>query len=622
MSEVAFPVKDLVRRKFQTGLTIVGLTICTAATVFLILFGDNVGFEIALVTGGKLTMGFSNVFSRFVFMVSLLNLLVGALVTSFLVYLSMSERVRDVGIMKATGCLANIAFGYFLTELTIIVFIGCAAGTIIGVLTHVACINSLSALGFSISQRPLNLWMILLIFFIFLVASHILGIQPIIKAIRVKPAEALSPLYSFGTTLGKPGKPASSKLGLALKIAYRALMRRKSATRRAIICLAAVLTLTTVAIAGGIIASQTTQSYVERAVGRDIVVVGHSDLTSHYVNLLSQFFEANDTESINYLEQIYCIPESLISELSNISGVLKADPRLVFEETVYEVQGVIIDPEEPDQYVLVGDHRFGEALVIGVQPERVISEWLVFGRVLNETDVYAAVVGDSLAWEMFADPQKQAVRLFEQNFEVAGVCLDPLNNGNVVYVPLDALSTLVDEQTNCNFLFLKIDPFRRVQVLAEIEEQVSGMVFAPVELNEVLGKHMNFLGYIWSFVMFLPLFSLATAIICLLSYMMLSITGQQREFGIMRALGAKPKTILKIVFTEALIITLISGAIGVFVGLLFTFVFLIPEPVISHFTLVSVASWLLLALSFICLSSLYPAVKVVKKSIAGVLSQP
>lgn len=144
----------------------------------------------------------------------------------------------------------------------------------------------------------------------------------------------------------------------------------------------------------------------------------------------------------------------------------------------------------------------------------------------------------------------------------------------------------------------------------------------PLELNEILGKHLDFLGYIWSFVMFLPLFSLATATLCLLSYMMLSVTGQQREFGIMRALGAKPKAIIKIVFTEALIVTLISGTIGVFVGLFFTFEFLIPEPIISHFTLVSVVGWLLLALSFLCLSSLYPAMKVVKKSIADVLSQP
>ncbi len=622
MSEIAFPVKDLMRRKLQTGLTIVGLTICTAATVFLVFFGENVGFEIALVTGGKLTTGFFNILSRFVFMVSLLNVLVGALVTSFLVYLNMSERVRDVGIMKATGCLANIAFGYFFTELFIIVFLSCATGTVIGVLTHFACVNSLSALGFSISQRPLNLWIILLIFFIFVIVSLILGTQPIIKAIRVKPSEALSPLYSYGKTSGDLGKPASSKLGLSIKVAYRALMRRKSATRRAIICLAAVLTLTTVTIAGGMIASQTTQGYVERAVGRDIVIVGHPDLTRQYVNLLSQFFEAKEKGSINYLDLRYRVPEYLVSELSNISGVLKADPRLVFENTVYEVQGVIIDPEEPGQYIPVGDHRSGEALVVGVHPERVINEWLIFGRILNETDVYSAVVGDSLALKMFDNPEKQAIRVFEKHFEIAGVCLDPLNNGKVVYVPLSGLPAQADGQPSYNFIFLKIDLSTNSQVLTEIEQQVSGMLLEPVELNEVLGRHIDFLGYIWSFVMFLPLFSLATATLCLLSYMMLSITGQQKEFGVMRALGAKPKAILKIVFTEALIITLTSGAIGIFVGLFFTFVFLIPEPMISHFTLVSVAGWLLLALSFLSLSSLYPAVKVVKKSIAGVLSQP
>jgi len=622
MSEISFPIKDLMRRKFQTSLTIVGLTICTAATVFLTLFGENLGFEIALVTGGKLTAGFSNVFSRFIFMVSLLNILVGALVTSFLVYLSMSERVRDVGIMKATGCLASIAFSYFLTELSIIVFMSCAVGTVVGVLTHLACISALNSWGFSISQKPLNLWVIFIIFFIFVIASHILGTQPIIKAIRVKPTEALSPLYSFGAASAEPGKPASSRFGLTLKVAYRALIRRKSATRRAIVCLAAVLTLTTVTIAGGIIAGQTTQVYVERAVGRDIVIVGHPDLTRHYVNLLSQFFEAKETESINYLDSRYRISESVVSELGAISGVLKVDSRLVLETTVYEIPGVIIDPEEPDQYVVVGNNHSVKALVLGVQPERVINDWLIFGRILNQSDVYSAVIGDSLALEMFANPEKQAVRVFEKEFQIAGVCLDPLNNGNVVYVPLEALSTLVDGQPKCNLVFLKIDPSKRLQVLAEINEKVSGTMLEPVELNEILGNHLDFLGYVWSFAMFLPLFSLATATLCLLSYMMLSVTGQQREFGIMRAMGAKPKAVVKIVFTEALMVTSISGAIGTFVGLFFTFVFLIPEPIISHFTIVPVVGFLVLALGLLCLSSLYPAAKVLKKSIVDVLSQP
>ncbi len=370
------------------------------------------------------------------------------------------------------------------------------------------------------------------------------------------------------------------------------------------------------------IASQTTQGYVERAVGTDIVIVGHPDLARHYVDLLSQFFETKDMEPINYFDHSYSIPESLVSNLSNISGIVRVDPRLVFEEAVYEVQGVIIDPEEPSQYVLVGDHRSGSALVIGVQPGRIINDWLVFGRALNETDAYSAVIGDSLAFEMFADPQKQGLRVREKNFQVAGVCLDPLNNGNVVYVPLNALFTLLDDQPNYNLLFLKIDPLRRLEVVAEIEKQISGSMLEPLELNEILAKHMDFLGYTWSFVMFLPLFSLATATLCLLSYMMLSIAGQQKEFGIMRALGAKPKMIMRIVLSEALVITLISGAIGIFVGLFFTFVFLIPEPIISYFTLVSVAGGLLLALCLLCLSSLYPAMKVLKKSIVGVLSQP
>ena len=617
MSEISFPIKDLTRRKFQTGLTILGLTICTSATLFLVIFGSNLGFEIAFLTvGGRLTSGFSNIFSRFILVVGLLNILAGAFITSFLVYLTMSERVRDIGVMKAAGCLSGSILGYFITELSILVFLSCIAGTIFGIGAHYLSINLLNVLGFSVSQ-VLSLWAILLIFLILILVSHIFGALPIIKAAKVKPAEALSPLYSLGTTF-ELGRAVPSKLGFTFKVAYRSLVRRKSATGQAIICLALVLTLTTVTITGGMIANKTTTNYVERAIGRDVVLVGHPKLIERYVNLLSQFFEAKEMESIDYLDSRYSISNSRVSELSNISGVLMTDPRLVLGTIVYEVQGVIIDPERPDPYILVGDNRSAEALVVGVQPERIINEWLIFGRVLNETDVHSAVIGDSLALEMFDDPQKQAIRVFEKNFEIPGVCLDPLNNGKVVYVPLNALSAELG-QLGYNLLFLKIDPSERSRVLTEIENEISGKNLELVELNEVLGRHVSFLNHIWSFVMFLPLFSLVTATLCLLSYLMLSIAGQQREFGIMRALGAKPRSIMKIIFTQALLITLISGAIGISVGLFVTFVFLIPEPVVSQYTLVSVAGWLLFALGLLCSSSLYPAMKAVKKSVVGAI---
>jgi len=610
-------MKDLARRKFQTGLTLLGLTLCTAATLFLVIFGNSLGFEIAsIAVGGKLTSGFSNLFSRFILVVSLLNIFAGALVTSFLVYVTMSERVRDIGVMKAAGCLSGSIFGYFITELSILVFLSCIAGTIFGILTYFFCINLLNVLGFTFPQA-ISLWTILFIFLVLVFVSHIFGALPIMKAAKVKPAEALSPLYSLGTTL-ELGRTVPSKLGFTFKIAYRSLVRRKSATRQAIICLSVVLTLTTLTIAGGLIANQTTTNYVERAIGRDIVLVGHPNLTGRYVNLLSQFFETKELDSINYLDSDFLISEFLVHRLSNISGVRKVDPRLVLDAPVLEMPGIIPDPNDPLQHIIIGDSRSDEALILGVEPEEVVNEWLIMGRIFGKADKKSTIIGDSLALEMFDNPENQSIKVFGEIFDIVGVCLDPLNNGKVVYMPLNALSTAVG-QPGYNLLFLKINPSERLQVLAEIENELSGKNLELVELNEILGKHVNFLNHLWSFVMFLPLFSLAAATLCLLSYLMLSIAGQQREFGIMRALGAKPRSIMKIIFTQALLITLVSGAIGISVGLLITFVFLIPEPVISQNTLVSVAGWLLFALSLLCLSSLYPAMKAIKKSVVGAI---
>jgi ABC-type antimicrobial peptide transport system permease subunit len=303
--------------------------------------------------------------------------------------------------------------------------------------------------------------------------------------------------------------------------------------------------------------------------------------------------------------------------LSNISGVYKVDPRLILETSVLEIPGIISDHVNPSE-AYIGDSRSGNALIFGVEPEAVVNEWLIMGRVLSKGDQKSTIIGDSLALEMFDNAQNQSIKVLGEIFDIVGVCLDPLNNGKVVYMPLSALSTAVG-QYGYNLLFLKIDHSNYSQVLTKIKNELSGTGLEVVELNEILGKHVNFLSDIWSFVMFLPLFSLVTATLCLLSYLMLSITGQQREFGIMRALGAKPRNIMKIIFMQALLIVLISGAIGISVGLFVTFVFLIPEPVISHYTLVSVAGWLLLALSLLCLSSLYPAMKAVKKSVVSAI---
>ena len=623
MSGLSFPIKDLTRRRFQTILTMLGLATNVATTIFLITFGESIGFEIveiALITEGKLTMGFSYVFSLFIVVIVFLSILAGVLITSFLISVTMSERIRDVGIMKATGCLVDLVFGYFVIELSIIILTSCIIGTLAGIFTSFAFINVLNTLGFSISLKPLNAWTIFFIFSAFALVSFFFGSRTIGKAIRVKPGEALSPHFSLGLSSQSKGF-LPSKFGFTFKMASRSLMRRKFATRQAIICLSVVLTLTTLALAGGFIAKQTTQNYAERAIGRDIIVVGHSSVNKQYANYLSRFFETTTMEPIDFLDPEFSISPSLVSKVKTISGVLKVDPRLVLETTVYEIQGIIIDPEEPDSYFIVGEHRSSEALVLGVEPENILNEWFTIGRILNETDKHSAILGDSLALRIFTNPRKQDIEILEQDFDIVGECLDPLNNGNVVYVTLETLSKAV-ESPKFNLLFVKIDPTRRSQVLDEVNREISGTELAILDLNESLEKHLDFLGYVWSLVIFLPLSSLVTATLCLLGYRVLSIASQKRDFSIMRALGAKPLTIVKLMVAESFLILLISGAIGIFTGFFVSFVFLIPEPVITNDVLFSIAGWLLLALGLICLSSLYPAIKTIKEPIPKAMSQP
>ncbi len=204
-------------------------------------------------------------------------------------------------------------------------------------------------------------------------------------------------------------------------------------------------------------------------------------------------------------------------------------------------------------------------------------------------------------------------------YSIVGVCVDPLNNGKVVYMPLETLYKDID-QHGYNLLFLQIDASENFEVLSHIENEASAENLKVVELVTVLDKHVNFLSNIWSLVMFLPLFSLATVAISLLSYLMLSISGQQHEFGVMRALGAKPSNIMKIVFSQALIIVLVSGAIGISAGLFITFKFFIPDPVLSQSFGISVSTGLFAVLGLFCVCSLYPALRAVKKTVVDTIS--
>ena len=616
MSKTAFPVNDLLRRKLQTSLTFISLTTCVASTLFLLLFSDQIGFGIS-VTQNTLTAGHLAIFSNFLLFVGILVFAVGAVIVSFITFLMMAQRTRDFGLIKAVGCPNSLVFGYFLTELLMVTVLGCILGVALGFLTDYAVIN-MSA--FQAYQKAPNFWFAPLVFVTFFVFSLIFGVKPILNAARLAPTATMSPMQYFGLSKGDRFK-ALSKSRLTLKIASRSLFRRQSVNVRIVVFLSIVFILLTVSIAGGIIANDTTTSRIEEAVGKDILLVAHKDMGSQYIALLSKFSGAKEKIDFNYLNPNFALTDEVLQHLNTIQEIANFETRLVYKGHVQELMNFTFDPET-QATIPIGENREGESLIVGVEPEKVISTWFIDGRFFENDNTSEAVVGDSIAILMFEVPLSQSFRMQNTSFNIVGVCLDPMNNGLVTFVPLKKLESL-NNVSSPNIALVQLDPsVDKSSIMITIQESLVDVnsELAVFELNEALEKNVGFLGAIWSVVMFLPLFAVVAATLCLIGYLVLAIDEQRQEFAVLRALGTKSRTVVIILAVQSLIVLLSSFAIGISLGVIITLMILMPQPVVTSFTILEIAAWLFTALAVMLLLSLYPAVKIARKPILQIMS--
>jgi len=442
----------------------------------------------------------------------------------------------------------------------------------------------------------------------------------------------LSPVQYFGMSEGGEFK-ALSRFGLILRISSRSLFRRQSASIRIIVLLSTVFVLLAVSICGGIVAINTTTSWVEDAGGKNIIAIAHQDMSSQYLSLLGKFFGATGGGDFSYIDEKLAVPAVILSQLEATPGIVSVDGRLVLMERVQEVMSYKIDPETLAT-MSVGGNRLGDSLVIGVDPEKMLTKSFMEGQFLNSSDEWTAVIGDTLAHVLYspdlsADPPISISDPFLQNmivhgevFDIAGVRVDPLNNGNVTYVPLSRLQNAT-AISYVNIVFVKLDPsVDRSAVLTQLSADVAEVSseFTVFELDKVLQESVAFLGSIWSPILLLPLFTLVSAAFCMIGYMLLAVDEQRQEFAVLRATGAKPKAITAILAAQSLIALLSSWVVGVSLGVIITLIILVPSPVVTTFTILLIAIWLFTALSSIFLLSLYPAVKFARVPVLKIMS--
>ncbi|MDB5933894.1 MAG: MacB protein [Massilia sp.] len=247
-------------------------------------------------------------------------------------------------------------------------------------------------------------------------------------------------------------------------------------------------------------------------------------------------------------------------------------------------------PTLQGSFKVAAGNETATSMVFGVTPEMFkIRNWkLDQGSVFSEADVRAAsrmvVIGQKVADQFFykADPLGKTLRIENVAFQVIGVLhgegkqIDGGNLAEMIIVPITAArANLVRSPFPDNVHYVATQG-KSGQNLLDAIEDIKGMlrdrhrikVDAPDDFRvENIASFAETAAKISAGIALLlgmiGAISLVVGGIGIMNIMLVSVTERTREIGIRMAIGAKPRDVLLQFLTEAVVICLAGGVVGI-----------------------------------------------------------
>ncbi len=132
-------------------------------------------------------------FTAFLGAIALVALLVGMIGVMNIMLITVKERTREIGVMKATGATRGAVLKLFLTESTIICILGAGLGVVFGMFLSVWFIKLTVALAQGLREIPFAFvpdWYVIAVL-TGIAVGIVSGLYPAWQAARVNPIEAL-----------------------------------------------------------------------------------------------------------------------------------------------------------------------------------------------------------------------------------------------------------------------------------------------------------------------------------------------------------------------------------------------------------------------------------------------
>lgn len=237
------------------------------------------------------------------------------------------------------------------------------------------------------------------------------------------------------------------------------------------------------------------------------------------------------------------------------------------------------------------DQNYVNSTLYGVYPnEASINKIkMMYGRFVNQIDFNqrrkVLVVSDTQAKELYTGDIRMLIGKYVKAgniaFEVVGIYQDDkTSQGNTMYTAFSTLQTMFgmgDNAGNIEFTFhgLKTEEdneaFEKTyRALLNRNHQADPSDENSIWIWNRFTQAMQMdkgIGIIRTALWVIGLFTLLSGIVGVSNIMLITVKERTREFGIRKAIGAKPLSILRLIIVESIIITTFFGYIGMILGI-------------------------------------------------------
>lgn len=235
--------------------------------------------------------------------------------------------------------------------------------------------------------------------------------------------------------------------------------------------------------------------------------------------------------------------------------------------------------------------QYVSSSIIGVYPNhtKIDKIEMLHGRFVNEIDQKdkrkVIVLSNNHAKELLENDKYETllgkyVKVGQFAFQVIGIFKDDENGSTYPYSPHSTIKSIYGANTdNIGRIEFTFHGLETEEANEEFEKEYRQRLnanhqAAPDDENSIWlwnrytqAMQMNMgIGIIRTALWVIGLFTLLSGIVGVSNIMLITVKERTREFGIRKAIGARPWSVLRLIIIESIIITAIFGYIGMLLG--------------------------------------------------------